>query len=404
MNRSVNWGLFACVILVVAITAGCGGGGSGASVDATPAAADAVAGTALYESKCAGCHGPLASSSKKGVTAARLQNAINGNVGGMGSLSTLSTSDIQALVTALSPAAATPAPTPTSNGTTLYAANCAGCHGALASSSKKGITVARLQSAIANNTGGMGTLSTLSASDVQALVTALTPATPAPTPTPTPVVDGATLYSSYCASCHGALASSAKTGATASRIQTAINNNTGSMGSLSVLSSAQVAAIGTALTAATPAPTPTPVTDGAVLYASSCAGCHGALASSAKAGATASRIQTAINNNTGSMGSLSTLSATQVAAIGTALATATPSPTPAPACGSCHAIPPALGHHSTHLSEGVSCGTCHGTGYSSTTVNAATHNNGVKNVDVAATGWNVTKRTCSNSCHGTKTW
>ena len=294
----------------------------------------------------------------------------------------------------------------------LYNSYCASCHGALASSSKAGATAARIQTAINNNTGSMGSLSALSATQVAAIGTALAAVTPAPTPTPTPtpVTDGATLYASSCAGCHGALASSAKAGATASRIQTAINNNIGSMGSLSALSSTQVAAIGTALAAVTPAPTPpptpTPVTDGATLYASSCAGCHGALASSAKTGATASRIQTAINNNIGLMGSLSTLSSTQVAAIGTALAAVTPSPTPtpSPACGSCHAIPPATGRHSKHLNEKIACATCHGTGYSATSVNAATHNNGVKNVDTAKTGWNASKRTCSNSCHGTESW
>ncbi len=373
-----------------------------------------VDGAALFAAKCAGCHGSLSTTGKKGMTAVRLQNAIGGNIGGMGFLSTLSSADIQALVTALNPAVPTPTPAPTptptptpnSDGTALYSANCAGCHGSLASSGKKGISIARLQSAIANNVGGMGYLLTLSVSEVQAVVTVLTPATPTPTPTPTPVVDGPTLYGSYCASCHGALASSGKAGATASRIQTAINNNTGSMGSLSVLSSAQITAIGTALAAVTPAPvpTPTPVVDGPTLYGSYCASCHGALASSAKAGATASRIQTAINNNTGSMGSLSVLSSAQITAVETALATVTPTPAPAPVCGSCHAIPPATGHHSTHKSKGVGCATCHGSGYSSTSFNAATHNNGVKNVATATTGWNASTRTCANSCHGSERW
>ena len=382
-----------------------------------PTPAPTLDGATLYSTNCAACHGPLATSRKIGITLARLQSAIASNTGGMGFLNILTGGQQQALVGVLTPAATTPAPTPApaptptvpplSDGVALYSANCAGCHGSLASSSKKGITIARLQAAIASNTGGMGFLSTLSVSDVQALVTVLTPATP--TPTPTPVVDGATLYASNCASCHGALASSRKAGATASRIQTAINSNTGSMGSLSSLSPAQIAAIETALATVAPSPTPmppptpTPVVDGAALYGSNCASCHGALASSSKAGATASRIQTAISNNTGSMGSLSSLSAAQIAAIETALAAASPSPVPAPVCGSCHAIPPVTGHHSKHKSKGVGCATCHGPGYSSTSFAAATHNNGVKNV-AANTGWNASKRTCSNSCHGSKSW
>lgn len=73
------------------------------------------------------------------------------------------------------------------------------------------------------------------------------------------------------------------------------------------------------------------------------------------------------------------------------------------ACGSCHAIPPAVGRHATHTARSILCGTCHGTGYSSTTVNAATHKNG--SVDLSSTpGWNATTRSCSNSCHGSRAW
>lgn len=82
-------------------------------------------------------------------------------------------------------------------------------------------------------------------------------------------------------------------------------------------------------------------------------------------------------------------------------ATNAPTPPPAPACGSCHAIPPSVGRHSRHTF--TSCATCHGTGYSSTTVNAATHMNGVTNVG-GTSGWNATARTCSNSCHGSRSW
>ena len=374
-------------------------------------------GATLYATNCAGCHGALATSSKLGVTVVRIQNAISGNVGGMSKFASLTAADLQAIATALNPPAPTPAPVPTPtptpvpapDGVALYASNCAGCHGPLATSSKQGVTLARLQGAIANNTGGMSILSTLTAAQQQAIVAALAPATPSPTPAPapvpTPTPDGAALYASNCAGCHGPLATSTKLGITIARLQNAIANNTGGMSSLSGLTVTQVQAIVTALTPATPTPTPTPtpVLDGTVLYASSCAGCHGVLASSAKAGATASRIQTAINSNTGGMGALSTLTPAQVSAIATALAGVTPSPTPTPACGSCHAIPPATGHHSTHLSEGIVCATCHGAGYSTTTVVAATHDNGVVNL-TSTIGWDATNRTCANSCHGTHAW
>jgi mono/diheme cytochrome c family protein len=183
--------------------------------------------SALYDTNCAGCHGPLATSSKRGATVARIQAAIAANTGGMGRFSTLSAADIQAIVAALattgttaSTAPASPSTTPAStvDGGALYATNCAACHGALANSSKLGRTATQIQAAI-GSIGAMGSLSTLSTAQVQAIATALTTITPAPAPT-----DGPTLYSTYCASCHGALASSSKRGVSASTIQSAINS------------------------------------------------------------------------------------------------------------------------------------------------------------------------------------
>lgn len=81
---------------------------------------------------------------------------------------------------------------------------------------------------------------------------------------------------------------------------------------------------------------------------------------------------------------------------------ATTTAPPAPACGSCHAIPPALNAHVRHNSSGIGCVTCHGTGYSSTTVNAATHLNGAKNVSISI--WNATTRSCATQCHGARPW
>lgn len=74
---------------------------------------------------------------------------------------------------------------------------------------------------------------------------------------------------------------------------------------------------------------------------------------------------------------------------------------PAANCTGCHATPPVVGKHTVHSS--IACGTCHGAGYSSTTANAATHMNGVKNV-AGTIGWDTTARNCTNSCHGAKAW
>jgi fibronectin type 3 domain-containing protein len=76
---------------------------------------------------------------------------------------------------------------------------------------------------------------------------------------------------------------------------------------------------------------------------------------------------------------------------------------PALACGSCHTAPPSTGKHTFHIGEGYDCAVCHGSGYSSTTVNAATHMNNVINLQTTI-GWNATSRNCTNSCHGRKNW
>jgi hypothetical protein len=71
-------------------------------------------------------------------------------------------------------------------------------------------------------------------------------------------------------------------------------------------------------------------------------------------------------------------------------------------CGSCHAIPPAIGKHTFHRTR-ATCATCHGTGYNETGVTATTHMNG--EINIAATpGWDPTTRSCSNSCHSRKSW
>jgi mono/diheme cytochrome c family protein len=143
-----------------------------------------------------------------------------------------------------------------------------------------------------------------------------------------------------------------------------------------------------------------PAADGPTLYANNCAACHRPLATSTKAGATLARMRGAIAGNVGGMGYLSSLSTAQLQAIVAALAPIPP--TTAPACGSCHGLPPRTGQHDKHRSR--SCSTCHGAGYSSTTVNAATHNNGVTNLAESSIGWNATSRSCTNSCHGRESW
>lgn len=215
--------------------------GSTGGVTATPD------GTALYTSNCAGCHGPLATSSKQGATTARIQSAISGNIGGMGLLvNSLTFNQMQAISTALTaPSAGTGTGGSTAaSGTTLYASDCAACHGALTSSAKLGATAARIQSAISANSGGMGSLSTLSVADVQSIATALA-GTSTGTGSTTTAGDGATLFNTYCANCHRSMGSTS-----AATIQSRINSNTGGMGSLSSLTSTQLQSIASYLSTA----------------------------------------------------------------------------------------------------------------------------------------------------------
>lgn len=166
--------------------------------------------------------------------------------------------------TPMTPTAPTTSTTPTTpmtppmtafDGAAYYTANCAGCHGVLATSQKRGATVAQIQAGIAG-VSGMSSFSSLTAAQIQAVATALAPVsmpastptttpttipttTPAttPMPTPMPTFDALSYYNSTCLGCHGSLGVR-----TAAQIQAAINSNRGGMGSL-VLTATQVAAI-----------------------------------------------------------------------------------------------------------------------------------------------------------------
>lgn len=81
--------------------------------------------------------------------------------------------------------------------------------------------------------------SSLSTVSLSTLPSAPAPAPVAAAPTPAPAIDGAALYNSLCAGCHG----SGKRGRPAASTQAAINGNLGGMGSLSYLTPAQLQAI-----------------------------------------------------------------------------------------------------------------------------------------------------------------
>ena len=228
------------------------------------------------------------------------------------------------------------------DGTALYQTNCAACHGAGVNSNKIGATVARINAGIVN-APSMNSLSSLTATEIQAISDYLVSLTPPPPPPPPPgPVDGATLYSSRCASCHGAGANSTKIGATVARIDAGIVNAP-SMNSLSSLTATEIQTISDYLVSLTPPspppPGPGPV-DGSALYDTNCAGCHGPGNSSAKAGATVTRIENSIVNIP-SMTGLSSLSAADIQAIADFLVGVSTGPMTnedlyVANCGACH--------------------------------------------------------------------
>ncbi len=282
-------------------------------------------GPTVWSQVCAGCHG-TDPTVKAGRTAADVQNAINSNVGGMGFLSTtLQPAEIQNVGDYLS--TLTP---PAADGPTLWANNCAGCHGT-DPSVKAGRTVTDIQNAIASNTGGMGFIS-LSTTDLQTLADYLATFTPPP-----PATDGPTIWANVCAGCHGT-DPSVKAGRTATDVQNAINSNLGGMGSLT-LTASEIQIVGDYLASLAPPPPPT---DGAGLWSTYCQGCHGT-DPTVKAGRTQQQILDAIAANTGGMGSLSaSIGATEAQLLADYLATfapTTPAGKYAAYCQSCHGDP-----------------------------------------------------------------
>jgi len=97
----VHTGLGASTAYFYVVTAVNSTGESVVSAEVTASTnAAAIDGAALYTSNCSGCHGPLATSSKRGASATAISDAIASNRGGMGSIS-LTPAQIAAIAVAL---------------------------------------------------------------------------------------------------------------------------------------------------------------------------------------------------------------------------------------------------------------------------------------------------------------
>ena len=223
---------------------------------------------AVYNSYCAACHGADGSGGSsgedvRGDSARRIKRAINGE-SEMQFLSAVTNGELQ-LISDFLNGITTPPPSGGGTGATLYANNCAGCHGPGDNSAKAGASVARINNGI-NSVSGMSSLSTiLSSADIQAIADYLAGVTPPP-----PVTDGAGLYSTNCAGCHGPGDYSSKAGATVARINDGINSVSAMNSLASNLSSADIQAIADYLNSVA-----MPSTDEG-RYVAYCAACHGA--------------------------------------------------------------------------------------------------------------------------------
>jgi len=169
----------------------------------------------LFLTNCVACHTPTG---VQNSSASRIQTAITGNVGGMGTtqLKSLTTSDLNGIARSLVPQsppetscaschASSPSPTPTpTTGKALYDADCAGCH-RLGSYDTTGSAPDLYQSTrvdsyySAGSSGHKGL--TLSATDISNLKAFLNNPTGTSTPPPTQLT-GQQLYDRNCAGCH----------------------------------------------------------------------------------------------------------------------------------------------------------------------------------------------------------
>ena len=189
-----------------------------------------------------------------------------------------------------------PPPTPT-NGATLYTNNCSGCHGPLATSSKLNRTATQIQNAINANAGGMGGLSGLTATQVQAIADALAGGGTTPTATV-----GEQRYISLCQSCHGfnGTGGSAKAvvGVSANQISNAVSS-VAVMQNINLIGTDAVDIANFLSSGGGSQPQPT---TGDALYAIKCAACHGPAGRGGSeegvVGASLSKIQSAMRSVT----------------------------------------------------------------------------------------------------------
>ena len=259
-------------------------------------------GQALYAARCAACHGQ--NGGNLNGTSLTRTTFINITLNGQGSMpaqSGLASAEVGAIwdyvtgsvptTTTTTQPGATTTTTQAASGATVWAQNCAACHGAnggdIVPTSR---TRSQLTSIVNNGQGSMPGYAWLGSTQVDNVVDYLLspsgpPTTvPGATTTTTAPRSGPAVYAASCALCHGADGGNLRGHAlTLSQISSTTTNGVGSMSGFSGrLSSAEisqvsqyVASVGSGAGVTTTTARPGSAVSGSTLYMQSCSGCHG---------------------------------------------------------------------------------------------------------------------------------
>ncbi len=261
-------------------------------------------GQALYGARCAACHGPNGGNlSGTGLTRSTFINITINGQGGMPAQSNLSNEQVGAIwdyVTGTVPATTTttttlPGATTTTtlaaSGSTVWAQNCAACHGAnggnVVPTSR---SRSQLVSIISNGIGSMRGFPELGSAQIgnvaDYLLSQSIPTTTLPGATTTTTIarSGAAVYAASCALCHGAEAANLRGhDRSLSQVISITTSGTGAMrGYAGTLSTAEidnvsryVASYGASAGVTTTTVAPGSPVSGSTLFMQNCSGCHG---------------------------------------------------------------------------------------------------------------------------------
>ena len=355
-------------------------------------------GQALYAARCAACHGQNGGN-LNGTSLART-TFINITLNGQGSMpaqSGLASAEVGAIwdyvtgsvptTTTTTQPGATTTTTQAASGATVWAQNCAACHGAnggdVVPTSR---TRSQLTSIVNNGQGSMPGFAWLGSTQVNnvadyLLSLSVPPTTvPGATTTTTAPRSGAAVYAASCALCHGADGGNLRGNSLSlSAINSVVTSGQGTMSGYSGrLSSAEISnvsqyvrSVGTSAGVTTTTAAPGSTISGSSLYMQNCSSCHGLHGEGGPGGPVTGTslnrtqiIAVMTSGTSGMPGFASQLSAAEIAAIadhvlGTTGGGGTSGPSASPTTAADQvSIPPELVEG--HALFGQFCAACHG--------------------------------------------